>query len=119
MIKWVAIKYEVLKKWIVEEDDGDIKMFLDYLREKDLLIADKNKNTTKVYSERFGMRLSYVKIILTDGEEEVKEEKKEPKKEPKKQDSFMKAADDLISMRDKKETAEDEFIGDDEDIPFF
>lgn len=119
MIKWVAIKYEVLKKWIVEEDDGDIKMFLDYLREKDLLIADKNKNTTKVYSERFGMRLSYVKIILTDGEEEVKEEKKEEKKEPKKQDSFMKAADDLISMRDKKETAEDEFIGDDEDIPFF
>lgn len=86
-----------------------------YLREKDLLIADKNKNTTKVYSERFGTRLSYVKIILTDGEEEVKEEKKEPKK----QDSFMKAADDLISMRDKKETAEDEFIGDDEDIPFF
>lgn len=51
---------------LAKERDVDTKMFFSYLKEKNLLIHDKDRNTIKLKSKEQQMRIRFIKIILPD-----------------------------------------------------
>ena len=83
--RWLCIRGDILDKWLAEYG-VDRGLFLEYLRENDLIDSDANCTSRKIWSSVKKDRVRLIKIKLDkslyDGEC-VGEEKPKPKKEPK------------------------------------
>lgn len=96
--RWLCIRPAVLDRWLA--DGGvDRKLFFDFLREHDLIWADKGANTRKTDSAIYDRpRLINIKLIDSDCENE--DDSSRPTVEERDPENpFLQAADEINEQR--------------------
>ena len=96
--RWLCIRPGVLDKWLA--DGGvDRKLFFDFLREHDLIWADKDANTRKTDSAIYNRpRLVNIKLIDSDCADEDESSRPEVE-ESDPENPFLQAADEINEQR--------------------
>ena len=97
--RWLCVRPEVLDRWLA--DGGvDRRLFFDFLRENDLIRADKGANTRKTPSKICSTRPRLVNIRLIDSDCADEDDLSQPGvEENAPQNPFLKVADEINTQR--------------------
>lgn len=97
--RWLCVRPEVLDRWLADRG-VDRRLFFDFLRENDLIRADKGANTRKTPSKIYSTRPRLVNIRLIDSDCADEDDLSQPGvEENAPQNPFLKVADEINTQR--------------------